>query len=100
MSLGVNTQAPFAKLQVSVVQVSGDVQSFPSSQYVRPVLGVFTQAPVTGSHESVVQTLPSSQFFGVCAHVPSGLQVSVLQGFPSSHTEPNSLQSLAHEPGK
>ena len=98
---GPPTQAPPA-------QVSAVVQAFPSLH--EAVLGVLTQ-PVAGTHESSVQTLPSSQLGGappthapplqvsfvvqalassqaavllVCVHPVAGSQASSVQTFPSS----------------
>jgi len=82
------------------VQASELVQSLPSSQSP-PVSGAFTQFPVAASQESVVQTFSSLQSVGSeFWQVPSGLQPSMVQALPSSHTEPNSRQSLAQGPGK
>jgi hypothetical protein len=92
-SISVPTQAP-------PLHVSSSVQSLPSSQ-APPVRGAFTQSPVTGSHESAVQTSPSSQSVGAeFRQVPSELQESTVQALPSSHTEPNNRQSLSHGPAK
>jgi hypothetical protein len=43
--------------------------------------------PPVGLQLSVVQALPSSQFFGVCTHFwATGSQVSIVQAFPSLHS--------------
>src|SRR5438128_2193670 len=63
--------------------VSLVVQALPSSHGT--VLGACTQ-PETGSHESVVQTFPSSQASGGPPwHAPSEHMSRVVQEFPSSH---------------
>ncbi len=70
-------------LQVPFSQTSPVVQAFPSLQVTE--FGVKTQFPVIGSQESVVQGLPSSQFFWVPAHTPLEQTSLIVHGFPSSH---------------
>ncbi|OQB97257.1 MAG: hypothetical protein BWX80_04139 [Candidatus Hydrogenedentes bacterium ADurb.Bin101] len=74
---GVKTQ-PESGSQVSMVQGSLSLQS--------PLSGVWMQFPVMGSQLSIVQAIPSSQFFGVKTHPESGSQLSIVHGSLSSHT--------------
>ena len=69
--------------QVPSAQVSSVVQASPSSHDA--VLFVCTH-PVAGSHESSVQTLPSSQSGGgPPMHTPAEQVSAVVQALPSSH---------------
>jgi hypothetical protein len=53
------------------------VVASPSSQRAPSLPGTFAQVPSGDTHESTVQGLPSSQFFGVpLAQVPRAVQVS------------------------
>src|SRR5437870_4086921 len=64
-------------------QVSPVVHASKSSH--EAVFGVCTQ-PVAGSHESSVQTLPSSQLGGALpTHLPPPQMSTVVQASPSSH---------------
>src|SRR5262245_18947083 len=69
--------------QLPPEQLSPMVQALPSSQ--GPLVGACAQAPVEGSHESPVQTLPSSQLIGVPVQLPPLHASPVVQAFPSSH---------------
>src|SRR3990172_1205601 len=52
----------------------------------QPAIALLMQAPVAVSQESVVQQLPSSQFFGVPATQTPPEHVSLtVQALPSSH---------------
>src|SRR5262245_42097148 len=50
--------------------------------------------PITGSHESLVHALPSSQFLGVLAHVPPSQCSFWLHSLPSKQSE-----SIVQQPG-
>jgi hypothetical protein len=79
-----------------LLQVSFVVHALPSSHGA--VLFVFTQ-PLTGSHESSVHTLPSSQFGGnPPTHAPLPQVSLVVQASPSSHATPSAFAGLEHWP--
>jgi hypothetical protein len=99
-TIGVFTHAPVAVLHVSVVQallslqflaapgtqtppaqVSFSVQALPSEHDA--VLLACAHRPVAVLHESVVQTLLSSQFTGVYTHPIVVSHVSTVQGLLS-----------------
>jgi len=73
-------------MHMPALQTSLVVQALPSSQAKR--LAVLVQ-PLIGSHESVVQTLPSSQLGGgPPTQVPAAQVSAEVQGFPSSQAVP------------
>src|SRR5438552_2742278 len=71
-------------VQAPLWQVSTPLQGLPSEQLIPFCTGVLTHVPVTGSQESVVQGLLSSQLRGACWQPRAASQVSVVQALESS----------------
>lgn len=61
-----------------------------------PQCSSWTQ-PVDGSHESSVQSSPSSQDRGACMHAPSSWQESSVQASPSSQRKLSGTHSPSRQ---
>ena len=83
-----SSQSTGVPLQAPPMQASAAVQRLLSSQAEPSATGSNAQAPVAGSHASVVHASPSSQAIGVPAQPPSPQVSSAVQASPSSQPPP------------